>query len=43
MRFGFTPLCLGCEDVWQAARYFREVLAIGEYRKERFQDCSAVI
>lgn len=42
MRFGFTPLYLGYEDVWQAARHFREVLSTGEYRQERFQARSAV-
>jgi kynureninase len=31
MRFGFTPLYLSYEDVWQAARHFREVVETREY------------
>ncbi|MES3676534.1 kynureninase [Halomonas elongata] len=42
MRFGFTPLYLSFEDVWQAARHFREVLESGEYRESRFKVRSAV-
>ncbi|MDN3558100.1 kynureninase [Halomonas maura] len=42
MRFGFTPLYLSFEDVWQAARHFREVVESGEYREPRFQVRSAV-
>ncbi|MDR5865385.1 kynureninase [Halomonas koreensis] len=42
MRFGFTPLYLSFEDVWQAARHFREVLESGEYREPRFHVRSAV-
>ncbi|ATJ81578.1 kynureninase [Halomonas beimenensis] len=42
LRFGFTPLYLSFEDVWQAARHFREVLESGEYREPRFNVRSAV-
>ncbi|TLF53080.1 kynureninase [Halomonas urmiana] len=42
MRFGFTPLYLSFEDVWQAARHFREMLESGEYREPRFHVRSAV-
>ncbi|ALM53376.1 kynureninase [Halomonas huangheensis] len=42
MRFGFTPLYLSYEDVWQAARHFREVIESGEYRESRFQVRCAV-
>ncbi|MDN3524637.1 kynureninase [Halomonas sabkhae] len=42
MRFGFAPLYLSHEDVWQAARHFREVVESGEYRAERFQVRSEV-
>ncbi|WP_275285845.1 kynureninase [Halomonas elongata] len=42
MRFGFTPLYLSFEDVWQAARHFREVLESGEYRDPQFHVRSAV-
>ncbi|WP_104203937.1 kynureninase [Billgrantia saliphila] len=37
MRFGFAPLYLSHEDVWQAAQHLREVLAGGEYLAPRFQ------
>ncbi len=42
MRFGFTPLYLSYEDVWQAAHHFREVVESGEYREPRFNVRSAV-
>ncbi|WP_136248319.1 kynureninase [Halomonas borealis] len=42
MRFGFTPLYLSFEDVWQAARHFREVVESGAYREPRFQVRAAV-
>ncbi|MFG6177552.1 kynureninase [Halomonas sp. THAF12] len=42
MRFGFTPLYLSFEDVWRAARHFREVVESGEYREPRFQVRGAV-
>ncbi|MBF8222001.1 kynureninase [Halomonas sp. 328] len=42
MRFGFTPLYLSYEDVWQAARHFREVVESREYREARFQVRSEV-
>lgn len=42
MRFGFTPLYLSFEDVWHAARHFREVLECGEYREPRFSVRGAV-
>ncbi|MFQ3789045.1 kynureninase [Halomonas sp. A29] len=42
MRFGFAPLYLSHEDVWQAARHLREVLAEGEYLAPRFQQRGAV-
>ncbi|WP_069384492.1 kynureninase [Halomonas caseinilytica] len=42
MRFGFTPLYLSFEDVWQAAGHFREVLETGEYRESRFNVRGAV-
>ncbi|RTR06925.1 kynureninase [Halomonas nitroreducens] len=42
LRFGFTPLYLSHEDVWHAARHFREVLEAGEYRDPRFSVRAAV-
>lgn len=42
LRFGFTPLYLSFEDVWQAARHFREVVESGEYRDPRFHVRAAV-
>ncbi|GGX88654.1 kynureninase [Litchfieldella qijiaojingensis] len=42
MRFGFTPLYLSYEDVWQAARHFREVVERREYLAPRFQERAEV-
>ncbi|MFG6666403.1 kynureninase [Halomonas sp. HNIBRBA4712] len=42
MRFGFTPLYLSFEDVWQAARHFREVVESGEFKDPAFSVRSAV-
>lgn len=42
MRFGFTPLYLSYEDVWQAARHFREVVESREYLEARFRVRSEV-
>lgn len=42
MRFGFTPLYLSFEDVWQAAQHFREVMESGEYQDPQFHVRDAV-
>ncbi len=42
MRFGFTPLYVGHQDVWDAARHLTEVLESGEWRAERFSRRGAV-
>lgn len=42
MRFGFAPLYLSFEDVWQAAHHFRAVLKSGEYQNSQFHVRSAV-
>ncbi|MBA2964099.1 MULTISPECIES: kynureninase [Ramlibacter] len=42
LRFGFTPLYLGFEDVWQAVEHLREVLATGEWQREEFNRQQAV-
>ncbi len=42
LRFGFTPLYLGFEDVWHAAEHLREVLATEEWRRAEFNQKHAV-
>ncbi len=42
LRFGFTPLYLGHEDVWHAADHLAQVLASGEWREARFSKKQAV-
>lgn len=42
LRFGFTPLYLGFEDVWNAAEQLRQVLESGEWREARFHKRQAV-
>jgi kynureninase len=42
LRFGFTPLYLGFEDVWIAVEQLRQVLETGEWRQPRFQQRHAV-
>ena len=42
LRFGFTPLYIGFEDVWNAVEHLRQVLESGEYKQERFNQKSAV-
>ncbi|MBE7939037.1 MULTISPECIES: kynureninase [Ramlibacter] len=42
LRFGFTPLYLRFEDVWQAAQQLREVLEGGEWRRPEFNRRHAV-
>ena len=42
LRFGFAPLYLSHEDVWQAARHLTEVIATAEYREPRFQATASV-
>lgn len=42
LRFGFTPLYIGYEDVWNAAEHLREVLESGEWREPRFNQKLAV-
>lgn len=42
MRFGFTPLYLGFEDVFKAVKIIEDVIASGAYRKPEYQEKSAV-
>jgi kynureninase len=42
LRFGFTPLYLGFEDVWKAVEHLRDVLATEQWRKPEFNQKHAV-
>lgn len=42
LRFGFTPLYLGFEDVWNAVEQLRQVLETGEWRAAHFHQRQAV-
>ncbi len=42
LRFGFTPLYIGFEDVWNAVEHLRQVLESGEWRSPAFNQRNAV-
>ena len=42
LRFGFTPLYVGFEDVWHAVEHLRQVLETGEWQKAEFNQKHAV-
>jgi kynureninase len=42
LRFGFTPLYIGFEDVWHAVEHLRQVLASGEWQRAEFNQKHAV-
>jgi len=42
LRFGFTPLYVGYEDVWNAVEQLRQVLHSGEWQKPQFNQLNAV-
>jgi len=42
LRFGFTPLYIGFEDVWNAVEQLRQVLESGEWKEPRFNAKHAV-
>ena len=42
LRFGFTPLYVGFEDVWNAVEHLRQVLESGEWQKAEFNQTHAV-
>jgi kynureninase len=42
LRFGFTPLYTGFEDVWRAVAHLRQVLETSEWKQPQFNQKSAV-
>jgi kynureninase len=42
LRFGFTPLYLGFEDVWNGVEHLRQVLESGEWQRPEFNQQHAV-
>ena len=42
LRFGFTPLYIGFEDVWQSVEHLRQVLESGEWQRPEFNRKHAV-
>jgi kynureninase len=42
LRFGFTPLYIGFEDVWKAVEQLRQVLDSGEWQRAEFTQKHAV-
>ena len=42
LRFGFTPLYIGFEDVWNAVEHLKQVLETDEWRKAEFNQKHAV-
>ena len=42
LRFGFTPLYVGFEDVWHAVEHLRQVLGSGEWKKPEFNTINTV-
>jgi len=42
LRFGFTPLYIGFEDVWKAVEQLRQVLDSGEWQRPEFTQKQAV-
>lgn len=42
LRFGFTPLYVGFEDVWHAVEHLHQVLESGEWRQPQFNQVHAV-
>jgi kynureninase len=42
LRFGFTPLYIGFEDVWNAVEHLRQVLETGEWQRPEFNQKRAV-
>ena len=42
LRFGFTPLYIGFEDVWNAVEHLRQVLVSEEWKLPAFHQQNAV-
>ena len=42
LRFGFTPLYIGFEDVWNAVEHLRQVLETAEWQRPEFNEKNAV-
>ncbi|MGP1692255.1 MAG: kynureninase/PvdN C-terminal domain-containing protein, partial [Giesbergeria sp.] len=42
LRFGFTPLYLGFEEVWHAVEHLRQVLETAEWQRPEFKQINAV-
>ncbi|MCY1168371.1 Kynureninase [compost metagenome] len=42
LRFGFTPLYIGFEDVWNAVEHLKQVLESGEWQRPEFNQKNAV-
>jgi kynureninase len=42
MRFGFTPLYIGFEDVWHAVGHLHQVLVSEEWKRPEFNQQQAV-
>jgi kynureninase len=42
LRFGFTPLYIGFEDVWNAVEHLRQVLETAEWQQPEFNQKNAV-
>lgn len=42
LRFGFTPLYIGFEDIWNAVEHLRQVLESGEWQRPEFNQKHAV-
>jgi kynureninase len=42
MRFGFTPLYIGFEDVWHAVEHLRDVLHTGAWQAPQFMQKNTV-
>ena len=42
LRFGFTPLYIGFEDVWHSVEHLKQVLESGEWKRAEFNQKHAV-